>query len=843
MGPSLRRIARLGRILVLSFLAGTLSLGSSWAHHSSQRSPLREQGSQVVFPTAYGVMFGGGGIYMEAMYPPPVTTGPWAPAWSPDGKQITFALQGSLWNVSVEGGEASQLTSGPHYDCEPAWSADGRMIAFTRDIGNAIELWVVDADGSNPRQLTRRGGLNINPRWLPDNNTIVFTSSGEEKKKRFGIWAVFANDGSMRPVLSDQFQNITPTPSPDGQQVVFVSNRPLGDKPILGTGGLWKIAMGSISPTLLLQEETLWHARPVWSPDGRKIAYVSFRSGHQQLWVLSSIAANPIQLTFTDGEVFVPTWSPDNQKIAFISNAGGTFTLWTIPAMGGNPSPVPITGYRHSSPVGRLEVRIKDGGTGRLAAARVFAKASDGKSYAPLGAFHRVSTITDDHYFHTPGEFAVNLPTGKTTVEVMRGFEFRPQSKEVNIVAGQTQKLDFTLERISDLPALGWYSGDNHIHMNYGGIFEASPETLLREAASEDLHVANNMVANHNTRIFDMKYFEGRLSALSRPNNLVYFNQEYRSSFPGHLSLLNLKRYVYPAYVAANTARAAVYPALTQVLEIVHKQGGVGGYVHPFYAGDMLPRRSKEFPVSVALGELDYYDLMCIWSDEYRSADEWYRVLNLGFRIPASAGSDVMTNYWRAPAVGSVRVYARSGTPLVYADWIRGLTAGRTFVTNGPLLFFRVDGREPGDEIRVGPGKGTNVPVEIEARSIVPMEKVDIIQNGKVVFSVKATDPYRVKVSTTVPVERSGWIAARATGPEKQRLLMDSYVYAHTSPVYLIKGGMPTRSPQDARYFMEWIDEVMELLAKQPFDTREQKEEVLQVWRRARQVFVDLSQE
>ena len=68
------------------------------------------------------------------------------------------------------------------------------------------------------------------------------------------------------------------------------------------------------------------------------------------------------------------------------------------------------------------------------------------------------------------------------------------------------------------------------------------------------------------------------------------------------------------------------------------------------------------------------------------------------------------------------------------------------------------------------------------------MDTLDIIVNGKVAFSTKPEDPYHVKISTTVPIERSGWVAARATGPEKLDLLMDSYVYAHTSPVYVVKG-------------------------------------------------------
>jgi len=233
---------------------------------------------------------------------------------------------------------------------------------------------------------------------------------------------------------------------------------------------------------------------------------------------------------------------------------------------------------------------------------------------------------------------------------------------------------------------------------------------------------------------------------------------------------------------------------------------------------------------------------MCIWSDEYVSANVWYRVLNLGFRVPASAGTDAMTNYWRAPAIGTTRVYVRTGPKLDYNEWLRALTAGRSFVTNGPLLFMRADKKEPGDELRLPADGATSVRVEVEAQSMLPMEMLDIIQNGKVVRSVKIADPSRVTFAEDIPVERSGWIAARVTGPERQHLLMDSYVYAHTSPVYVTRGSARSTSPEDGRYFLRWIDRVLVLLEQsEAFDTPAQKKEVIELWRRARAVYASLA--
>ncbi len=90
-------------------------------------------GAQI--PTAYKSALGSraGQMYLESMYLPSVTRGPWSPAWSPDGSQIAFAMHGSLWKVPADGGEAEQITTGPEYDSQPQWSPDGRRIVFTRD--------------------------------------------------------------------------------------------------------------------------------------------------------------------------------------------------------------------------------------------------------------------------------------------------------------------------------------------------------------------------------------------------------------------------------------------------------------------------------------------------------------------------------------------------------------------------------------------------------------------------------------------------------------------------------------------------------------------------------------
>ena len=797
-------------------------------------------------PTAYKSAVGSaaGQMYLESMYLPSVTRGPWSPAWSPDGREIVFAMHGSLWKVPVKGGEAGQITSSPEYDSEPQWSPDGRRIAFTRDNGRAMEIWLVNADGSSPHQLTNAAAISVDPEWHSADQIFYASNSGGNT---MGLWQIKADGSGAQPVLADANQSIEPTSSPDGRSVVFLSSRENmpGLQASYGSGDFWRLNVADKSLHLLLRQETLWHARPRWSPDGHRIVYVSLQTGHNQLFVMDADTGIPVQITYMPAEPFTPSWSPDAQKIAFVSNADHRFSLWTMSSAGGAASPVKITSLKWKQPMARLQVSVQDPSQ-KVTLARFYIRGSDGKSWAPEGAFERVSIITGEHYFYAPssGTFNVDLPAGSVSVEAMKGLEYRPQKKQVEVLAGQTQTLSLTMERVANLEDQGWYSGDNHMHMNYGGVLGETPEYLLQEAEAEDLDVVNDFPTNHNTHLVDYQYFTGGLDRHSGDGRLLYFNEEYRPNFGGHMGLLNMKQYQFPVYDGyAGTPYAADYPSNAEVLDAMHAQGAIGGYVHPYLLDrgqDPLESNvdgAREFPADAALGKVDFYDLMCIWTDKYVAGEVLYRIWNLGFRVPVSAGTDAMPDYWRAPAIGAERVYVHTGSRLNYEDWIHALVQGQSFVTNGPLLTFNVEGHAPGGEVQLPAGGSSDVQVKVNAVSIFPMEQLEILQDGKIVKTAKATDPYHVELSVNLPVARSGWIAARVSGPAKVHLLTDSYVYAHTNPVWLVKGGQKPSSPRDAEYFVRWMDKALEQVPERTFYTDRQKAAVEAVYTKAREEF------
>ena len=146
---------------------------------------------------------------------------------------------------------------------------------------------------------------------------------------------------------------------------------------------------------------------------------------------------------------------------------------------------------------------------------------------------------------------------------------------------------------------------------------------------------------------------------------LLLHGQEYHTSLWGHLGLLALDdHFLIPGYAAyTGTGAESWYPTNAAVADLAHAQHGLVGYVHPF---DTQPDPAhedvhNELPVDVALGKVDYYEVVG-FSDHLATNAVWYRLLNCGFRVTAGAGTDAMANYasLRGP-VGMNRVYAHVG--------------------------------------------------------------------------------------------------------------------------------------------------------------------------------------
>jgi hypothetical protein len=598
---------------------------------------------------------------------------------------------------------------------------------------------------------------------------------------------------------------IQPAVSPDGKQLAYVA--PVAGR--LGTGGIWVKELPDGEPRLVHYEETEYRTKPAWTPDGRAFLFVSDEAGSNDIRVLPTDGGNPVTLTADARDEYAPAPSPDGERFAFVSNRTGPTTLYTV-AVGGGPvaswQEVPIRPRQPRSASGRVNVRVTLG-DGRPAPARIYLEASDGRAYAPDRGFHRVISSSETHYFHTAGEAEVEVPAGRTRIEAMKGFEFRPRAVIVDVPAGSTRSVTVTLERMADLPANGWYSGDTHIHDLHQGRFGITHQTFMEQLVAEDLHVTNALVHMDGTRLMGRwSDLTGAPHPLSTPEYILQYGEEFRGSL-GHIAMLGIRRYVLPFTGGVGPTSYAQHALDAPYLDGAREQGGIAGFVHPFNSPVTRPAEAggSLIPLDIALGKGDFYDIGALVSDELASADMYYRFLNCGFRIAATGGTDNFSDVWRDPPPGADRTYVRIAGRLSLVSWMEGVRAQRTFMSTGPLLFLDVEGRGPGDEIALAAGDPATLRVRAEAVSIAPIDRLELIVNGAVIHTLRAVDSSRITVDHGIAVPQGGWVAARVIGPPS-RWVSDSYAFAHTSPVYIVRNGRRFTSAEDAQFLAEAVD-------------------------------------
>jgi Tol biopolymer transport system component len=827
----------------------------------AQREPVLKQ---IDLPHPY---------YFREMYLPQLTTGPSAAAWSPDSYSLIYSMAGSLWRQELRSAKAEQLTSGPGYDYQPDWSRndDGRWVVFARYDHDAVELWSLDLRDGQTRKMTFGGAVNVEPRFSPDGKRLAFVSTSY--KGHFHIFVGQFDDGLLRDVVQLTPENVSSLPryyyskvdheiSPvwtqDGSEILYVSNR----GHIHGTGGFWRVkAEPGAEAREIHYEETNWKARPDFSPDGKRMVYASYlgQSWHQ-LWVMPSVGGDAFPISYGAYDNVNPRWSPDGTKIAFISNRGGNTSLWVQTIPGGEQTEVVARERKYLKPMGWISLKVVDDLTlQNPVAARVFVADADGLAYAPDDAwvyaddnFDRAERPFEAHYFDTSGVSEIAVPAGEVEVDVMRGFENHFERRKVEVKADSVAQL--TVRMVPLFVAVdaisNWVSGDVHTHMNYGGTYRNTPAHLVEQAAAENLAIVEDLVVNKEQRIPDMAYFSPQLDSASTADHLLLHGQEFHTSYWGHLGLLNLtKNFILPGYAAyPNTAAASLYPANANVADMAHEQGALVGYVHPF---DSFPDPAKdvsltsELPADVALGKVDYIEVLG-FSDHKSTAEVWYKLLNCGFRLPTAAGTDFMGNYasLRGP-VGLNRVYAQvKPGPLKIDPWLEAIKAGRTFATNGPLLRFSLGGQGIGGEVQLAGNsdKKHEVPFSAELASIVPVDHLQIVCNGKVARELALDrDRKSTRVNGSIPLEASGWCVLRAFSDQAEYPILDLYPYATTSPVYVSVAGAPVHSAADAAYFVAWVDRLIsQARSDTSWNTEAEKESVLSTLRGAREKYVKM---
>ena len=438
-----------------------------------------------------------------------------------------------------------------------------------------------------------------------------------------------------------------------------------------------------------------------------------------------------------------------------------------------------------------VKVRVVDDETGQIVPCRIHFRSPDGVPYQPHGHHNQVNSNLDTWHIDVGGDTRLGqvsyayidgtaqgwLPRGEVIVDAARGYEYEPLRTKIEIAPGQ-QELELRLKRWINMNERGWYSGDSHVHF-------LSTQGSHFESQAEDLNVVNLLQSQWGSLFTNVEDYTGHPSVTREGNNIVYTSQENRQHFMGHMILWGLKQPVMP-FCSDGPGEAEIGGPMETTLshwaDEAHAQGG-------FVINPHFPFPNGEPASLVATGRLDAIEM--IQQQEFMH-NEWYRYLNCGYRLPLVGGTDKMSS---DVPVGMYRTYVRipDDEEFTYENWCKNVAKGRTVLSGGPIIHLTVDGHEVGDTLELS-SPGT-VEVSAWAESMVPMSKLEIIQEGKVVASSEVDEPTRkLSLNETVKIDSNSWLAARAGGPGyysgyRYYDVWERGIFSHTSPVYVSVGG------------------------------------------------------
>jgi dipeptidyl aminopeptidase/acylaminoacyl peptidase len=323
------------------------------------------------------------------------------PELSPDGQWIAYSVrtrmlkedksEQRLWIVSTHGGDAIPMTAEGVSSSHPRWSPDGKYLAFlSARNGGKTQVWLLDRRGGEAERLTDIAqGVN-DFEWSPDSTRLVLVlqdpkpedleaakdkekdkdkpaakpktpppfvidrlqfkedNAGYLDRRRDHLYVFDVASKKSTQVTSGDFDDTEPVWSPDGKSLAFASNRSTPDPDRNYNSDIWVVAADNTDKGAHLTQITTNPGpdrQPAWSPDGKWIAYVTQTDLKAMIYATHHLAIAPSSggeakvLTLAlDRSVRRPRFSPDGRSIYFVADDDGTDNLFRIPATGGDVS-------------------------------------------------------------------------------------------------------------------------------------------------------------------------------------------------------------------------------------------------------------------------------------------------------------------------------------------------------------------------------------------------------------------------------------------------------------------------------------------------------------------------
>ena len=394
---------------------------------------------------------------------------------------------------------------------------------------------------------------------------------------------------------------------------------------------------------------------------------------------------------------------------------------------------------------------------------------------------------TDNRYaFYVDGRYRSRIPAGSYRLVLAKGPEYRIVQESFTIEPGGETNLKISVPRWESLPEKGWYSGDAHIHL---ARTKAENERFSKHLRAEDVHVSNILEMNNPGGGHYVQYAWGVDGQYRLGDHvLVPGIESPRTAQRGHTISLNIQKPMYDR---------DSYFEYHKFFEEYARQGGLSGYAH---VGSGEFRASWGLALDVPFGIVDFVEIL---QDGYLRTDLWYEFLNLGYELTPVAGSDFP--YFDQP--GAVRSYAKVKGEFTPQAWYDSIHLGHTFVTNGPMLEFTVNGKPMGSILKARRGDVLTILASARINPDVDrLDRLELIAHGDLINNITAGEGDDSLALTHEMAVTSGlWIAARAYGKTQ--------AVSHTAPVYVHVGDGGSWSSKKASAIVDTMRQRLRSLA------------------------------
>lgn len=479
----------------------------------------------------------------------------------------------------------------------------------------------------------------------------------------------------------------------------------------------------------------------------------------------------------------------------------------------------------------QLTIRLIDSETRRSLPGLVRIRKPDGTAVPLAGLVNRGTKLRDNHpakeWFALLDAATVPVPQAQLTIEAFSGIE----TELAHVVADLSGKLgaeiEISLQPFSDAAGNGWFSGNTHLHLS--GLTRAQADEYLWTLPRADrldlvfvsylerVKADRDYISNAYTAA-DLEHFGGK--------GLLFGNgEEHRHNFAGfgegygHVMFLNIGKLVRPVSIGAGImGEGPDWPPLRRGITLARQQGATIIWCHNSFGHEDAPDW-----LAGMLQALNIFD-----GGSHGSYEEtFYRYLNIGLKVPFSTGTDWFIYDFS-------RVYARLEQALTLENWLEALAAGRTFISNGPLLEFRLGDKQSGDTIQLA--EPTDISILGRAIGRHDFKTIELIHNGRIVnasASHAIGGHFEADLHFDFAVNESGWFALRVpTGSATNE--MGETLFAHTSPIYVELDGKPVFKKEAANALVADMESALAAIpANAKFDDDTQRDEVLNIYREA----------